>query len=106
MSDIPSPSWVTVAEADERAGVESHTVLQWYRSGKLPTRRAEGERGAFLVPLAGVLDLAPGASANGSAGHADTPALAPDDFLRDQVAELSEENLVLRQRLHDEEERL
>jgi DNA-binding transcriptional MerR regulator len=107
MSDIPSSSWVTVAEAAERAGVDSGTVRQWYRSGKLPTRRADGGHGAFLVPLAGVLELAPETRPENGAA----PALATNevlqqvDFLRKQLAELSEENRALRQRLHEEEER-
>src|SRR5437868_10504356 len=102
MSDIPSSSWVTVAEAAERAGVDSGTVRQWYRAGKLPTRRSEGARGAFLVPLASVLDLVPRAeSANGAAATVQPEALEQVAFLRDQLAEVSEENRVLRQRLHD-----
>jgi hypothetical protein len=50
--------WVTVAEAAEKAGVSTSAVRQWYRSGRLPTQRAEGERGAFLVPLDAVMALA------------------------------------------------
>lgn len=50
--------WVTVAEAAEKAGLNTSTVRQWYRSGHLPTQRAEGEHGAFLVPLQSVLALA------------------------------------------------
>jgi transposase-like protein len=107
MSDIPSSSWVTVAEAAERAGVDSGTVRQWYRSGKVPTRRADGEHGAFLVPLASVLELAPAArSENGAVSQVATAeVLQQVDFLRKQLAELSEENRILRDRLHDEEER-
>jgi hypothetical protein len=104
MSDIPTSSWVTVAEAADRAGVDSGTVRQWYRAGKLPTRRAEGARGAFLVPLAGVLEVAP-ATPNGAIREPASELVQQVDFLRDQLAELSEENRVLRQRLHDEEER-
>src|SRR3954447_17879222 len=98
MSDIPSSSWVTVADAADRAGVDSSTVRQWYRAGKLPTRRAEGDRGAFLVPLAAVLELAPAAaSANGSA-VAPPGVLQQVDYLHEQLAELSQENRILRQR--------
>src|SRR4051794_15998617 len=102
MSDIPSSSWVTVAEAADRAGVDSSTVRQWYRSGKLPTRRADGEHGAFLVPLAGVLDLAPATPSPNGVG---SELVQQVEFLRNQLAEVSEENRELRQRLHDEEER-
>ena len=56
-SDSTATTWVTVAEAAEKAHIDSGTVRQWYRSGRIPTRRAEGERGAFLVPLQLVLDL-------------------------------------------------
>lgn len=56
-SESTTTAWVTVAEAAEKAQVDSGTVRQWYRSGRVPTRRAEGERGAFLVPLELVLSL-------------------------------------------------
>jgi DNA-binding transcriptional MerR regulator len=107
MSDIPSSSWVTVAEAAERAGVDTGTVRQWYRAGRIPTRRAEGERGAFLVPLAAVLELVPSSTAAAvpSEGPASSELLQQVDFLRTQLAELSEENRVLRQRLQDEDDR-
>jgi hypothetical protein len=54
----PPTTWVSVAEAAEKSGVGTSTVRQWYRSGRIPTQRAEGERGAFLVPLDAVLALA------------------------------------------------
>jgi hypothetical protein len=50
--------WVSVAEAAEKSGVGTSTVRQWYRSGRIPTQRAEGDRGAFLVPLDAVVALA------------------------------------------------
>ena len=105
MSDVPTSSWVTVAEAAEKAGVDTGTVRQWYRAGRLPTRRAEGERGAFLVPLAAVIDLAPGRPRDGDPGPASSELLQQVDFLRTQLAELSEENRILRQRLKDEDDR-
>lgn len=55
--DLPATAWVTVAEAAEKSGVGTSTIRQWYRSGRLPTQRAQGDRGAFLVPLDGVLTL-------------------------------------------------
>jgi len=58
--ELPATAWVTVAEAAEKAGVGTSTVRHWYRSGRLPTQRAEGEHGAFMVPLDGVLALARG----------------------------------------------
>ena len=105
MSDIPSSSWVTVAAAAEKAGVDTGTVRQWYRAGRLPTRRAEGERGAFLVPLKAVLDLVPAPSSANGPGPDAGELLQQVDFLRAQLAELSEENRILRRRLQDEDER-
>lgn len=65
MTDIPvddadaTPGdWVTVSDAAERARVDTSTVRHWYRTGRLPTHRSEGERGAFLVPMDTVLALA------------------------------------------------
>lgn len=54
----PIEAWVTVSDAATKARVDSSTVRHWYRSGRLPTQRSEGERGAFLVPLNTVLALA------------------------------------------------
>lgn len=51
-------SWVTVSDAAETARVDTRTVRHWYRTGRLPTHRAEGTSGAFLVPLDEVLVLA------------------------------------------------
>ena len=121
MSDSPSTtSWVTVAEAAEKAQVDTGTIRQWYRSGRLPTRRAEGERGAFLVPLDLVLGLTqPGDPAPVRSIEAVQEGVTADDhpaaltslqreleesreqlgFLRSQLAEVSEENRSLRQQL-------
>ena len=63
----PATAWVSVAEAAEKSGVGTSTVRQWYRSGRVPTQRAEGERGAFLVPLHAVLALAQQADEEGDA---------------------------------------
>lgn len=65
--DLPPAAWVTVAEAAEKSGVGTSTVRQWYRSGRLPTQRADGDRGAFLVPLDAVLALADDADEEGDA---------------------------------------
>ena len=124
MSDSESTNaWVTVAEAAERAQVDSGTIRQWYRAGRIPTRRSEGERGAFLVPLALVLRLvhppeaeAPPSSAPSiddalrtlsADAAAETESLRQEltgareqlEFLRSQVAETSEENRRLKQQL-------
>lgn len=56
----PETIWVTVAEAATKSGVDTGTVRQWYRSGRLPTQRSQGDRGSFLVPLDAVVALARG----------------------------------------------
>ena len=125
MSDSETTAWVTVAEAAESARVDSGTIRQWYRAGRVPTRRSEGERGAFLVPLDLVLALAhpadptatPPASTlsieealrGQSAEHssAETASLKKQlaeagerlEFLRSQLAEAAEENRALKQQL-------
>lgn len=58
--ELPATAWVTVAEAADKAGVPTSTVRQWYRSGRVPTQRAEGDHGAFLVPLDAVEALVRG----------------------------------------------
>ena len=123
MSDSESTTaWVTVAEAAEKAQVDSGTVRQWYRAGRIPTRRAVGERGAFLVPLELVLALvepaeAPPTGATPSiddvrlgvadGSSAESEALRTDladarqqlEFLRAQLAEVTDENRTLKQQL-------
>jgi hypothetical protein len=86
MSDSESTNaWVTVAEAAEKADVDTGTIRQWYRSGRIPTRRAEGQRGAFLVPLDLVLSLV--APADGLDVPAASPASPSIDAIRDINAE-------------------
>ncbi|HEX2850905.1 MAG TPA: MerR family transcriptional regulator [Acidimicrobiales bacterium] len=58
VSEEVSDVWVTVGTAAEKSGVSTGTIRQWYRSGRLPTQRSEGERGVFLVPIEDVLRLA------------------------------------------------
>jgi hypothetical protein len=80
MSESESTSaWVTVAEAAEQANVDSGTVRQWYRAGRIPTRRADGGSRAFLVPL----DLVLGLARPMDAGEAPAPAtLSIEEALR------------------------
>ena len=124
MSDPDNTTaWVTVAEAAEQAQVDTGTIRQWYRSGRIPTRRAEGERGAFLVPLSLVLSLvepidvpAPPASEPAiddalrvlsAESAAETDGLRQElgaareqlEFLRAQLAEATSENRTLKQQL-------
>lgn len=49
--------WLTVSEASELVGVTGAAVRGWYRSGRIPSRRAAGDRGAYLVPLSAILRL-------------------------------------------------
>ena len=63
--DGEAETWVTVSEAAERSGLASATIRQLYRSGRVPTQRADGDRGAFLVPLTAVLRLGEDADASG-----------------------------------------
>lgn len=88
MSDSDSTTaWVSVAEAAEKAQVDSGTVRQWYRSGRIPTRRAEGERGAFLVPLDLVLSLVrPAEPQDATASAAAAPSI--EEALRGLNADL------------------
>ena len=65
--DGEEESWVTVSEASERSGLARATIRQLYRSGRVPTQRADGDRGAFLVPLTAVLRLGEDADASGDA---------------------------------------
>jgi hypothetical protein len=59
--------WVTVSEGANRAGVSTSMVRHWYRSGRLPTQRADGENAGFLVPIDTVMALAQRADATGEA---------------------------------------
>ena len=104
-------AWVTVAEAAEKAHVDSRTIRQWYRSGSIPTRRAEAQGGAFLVPLDLVLSLAdpPKVADQGPEGTLRAELAAANEqmeFLRSQLAEASEESRSLRQQLQAAESRL
>ena len=104
MSDSESTTaWVTVAEAAEKAQVDSGTVRQWYRSGRIPTRRAEGERGAFLVPLDLVLSLVQPAEAAPAASSA-APSI--EDVRLGVVADTSAETEALRKEVADAREQL
>lgn len=58
-------TWVTVSEASARSGLAGATIRQLYRSGRIPTQRAAGDRGAFLVPLTAVLRIGDEADADG-----------------------------------------
>ena len=65
VNDPANERWVTITEAAELAGVNDAAVRRWYRSGRIPTQRAEGEHGAYLVPLSAVLRLGQAADEQG-----------------------------------------
>jgi predicted site-specific integrase-resolvase len=51
--------WVTLAEAERRAGVSRSALRSWFRTGQLPSRLADGPHGMQrLVPLSAVLERA------------------------------------------------
>ncbi len=51
-STEPEGTWVTLAEAERRAGVSNSALRSWYRSGQVPSRLVDGPHGLQrLVPL-------------------------------------------------------
>jgi transposase len=63
MSDVEAllaeVGWVTLTEAAEASGASRSTLRAWYRSGRIPSRLAEGPHGPErLVPLDAVLEEA------------------------------------------------
>jgi transposase len=49
-------TWVTLAEAERRAGVSNSALRSWYRSGQVPSRLVDGPHGVQrLVPLDDVI---------------------------------------------------
>jgi transposase len=52
-------TWVTLAEAEQRAGVSNSALRSWYRSGQVPSRLVDGPHGLQrLVPLDVVMERA------------------------------------------------
>lgn len=106
--DAPHPTvWVTVAEAAEKSGIGSSTIRQWYRSGRIPTQRAGGDKGAFLVPLDAVIALADRADEEGDdlgAAVIDLNASywsAQTEAAREEAAEVRKELAHVRQQLDE-----
>jgi DNA-binding transcriptional MerR regulator len=49
-------TWVTLSEAERRAGVSNSALRSWYRSGQVPSRLVDGPHGVQrLVPLDDVI---------------------------------------------------
>ncbi len=66
--DTPPLRWVTLAEAEEAAGVSRSTLRAWFRSGEVPSRLEAGPHGPQrLVPVEAVLDKARRSPARGRA---------------------------------------
>ena len=58
-SSEPDGMWVTLAEAERRAGVSNSALRSWYRSGQVPSRLVDGPHGVQrLVPLDAVVQRA------------------------------------------------
>ena len=58
-SSEPEGTWVTLAEAERRAGVSNSALRSWYRSGQVPSRLVDGPHGVQrLVPLDAVVQRA------------------------------------------------
>ncbi len=81
-AEIGQDGWVSVSDAAQQAGVSTSAVRQWYRSGKLPTRRRNGPGSAFLVPLDEAMRLAHPARRKADVG---------DDTLDDSTTDLGAE---------------
>ena len=63
MSDVEALlddlGWVTLGEAAEASGASRSTLRAWHRSGRIPSRLADGPHGPErLVPLDAVLEEA------------------------------------------------
>jgi transposase len=55
----PEGTWVTLAEAERRAGVSNSALRSWYRTGQVPSRLVDGPHGVQrLVPLEAVVERA------------------------------------------------
>lgn len=78
--DEDGERWLTVTEAAELVGIDSSTIRGWYRSGRIPSQRTEGDHGAYLVPLSAILRL----------GVVDAPAA--DDII-DLDADLDDDDV-------------
>ena len=58
-SSEPEGTWVTLGEAERRAGVSNSALRSWYRTGQVPSRLVDGPHGVQrLVPLDAVVQRA------------------------------------------------
>ena len=52
-------TWVTLGEAERRAGVSNSALRSWYRSGQVPSQLVDGPHGVQrLVPIDAVVQRA------------------------------------------------
>ncbi len=59
LSSEPAGTWVTLGEAERRAGVSNSALRSWYRSGQVPSRLVDGPHGVQrLVPLDAIMERA------------------------------------------------
>jgi hypothetical protein len=93
LSTDPEATWVSLAEAERRAGVSRSTLRAWYRTGQVASRLTPGPHGLQrLVPLEIVLDKASRSPRTGPkpappAPEEDAPMSTPEALLR--LAELA-----------------
>jgi hypothetical protein len=100
----PSRDWISLAAAEEVAGVSRSTLRAWYRSGRIPSRLMPGPHGLQrLVPRDAVVEQAArsprsGSTSSVSGGSSDdqtgrtasrTPAPAPAPAEVVRLAELA-----------------
>ena len=76
--------WVSLAEAEDRAGVSRSTLRAWYRTGQIPSRLTPGPHGMHrLVPLDTVIERAARsprpAAGTATAAAAEPPAESPKE---------------------------
>lgn len=75
VTTAPEATWVSLGEAERRAGVSRSTLRTWYRTGQVASRLTPGPHGLQrLVPLEVVLDRAARSPRTGP-----KPAPAPAD---------------------------
>lgn len=114
--DETQDTWVTIAEAEEAAGVSRSALRAWYRAEDIPSRVVPGRHGPTrLVPLDAVIARAAESTRAGRSRRAERSPAAPADpglaeslirALTAEVVEARADIAVLRHRLDELERRL
>ena len=92
-------TWVTLAEAEARAGVSRSALRSWYRSGQVPSRLTDGPHGPQqLVPLEAVLERAQQSPRLQRKAARAVSLEAEVALLREQVSELERRLAALERR--------